>query len=77
MATREYAVHQKTARFFEARSHEALAEQIMHFWDHREVAEQVGQQARKEALKLKDRRMIVFKKLFECCLIDLEKGVQR
>jgi glycosyltransferase involved in cell wall biosynthesis len=75
MATKEYADHQQTALFFDAGNDEALAEHIGYLWNHREVAEQIGQQARKDAVKLNDRRMIVFERIFECCVIEIEKGV--
>lgn len=74
MATKEYAVHQQSALFFEAGNDKELAVHIQYLWNHREFAEQVGQQARKAVLKLNDNRMTVFINLLERCAIEIQKG---
>ncbi len=74
MATKEYAVHGQTALFFEAGNDQELADHIQYLWDHREAAEQIGQQARQAALKLNDRRITVFSNFLERCAMDIQKG---
>jgi glycosyltransferase involved in cell wall biosynthesis len=74
MATKEYAVHQQSALFFKAGNDQELAEQIQYLWNHREFAEQIGQQARQAALKLSDQRIDVFNNLLERCTMGIQKG---
>ena len=74
MATKEYAVHKRTALFFEAGHDKELAGHIQYLWNNREAAEHIGQQARQAALKFDDRRMEVFNKLLGRCAMDIQKG---
>lgn len=74
MATKEYAIHQQSALFFKAGDDQELADQIQYLWNHRESAEQIGQQARQAALKLSDQRINVFNDLLERCTMDIQKG---
>ncbi len=74
MATKEYAVHQQTALFFEAGYDKELAGHIQYLWNNREAAEHIGQQARQAALKFDDRRLEVFNNLLERCTMDIQKG---
>lgn len=74
MATKEYAVHKHSALFFDAGNDKELADHIQYLWNHREAAEQIGQQARQAALKLNDSRKTVFNNLLERCAMDIQKG---
>jgi glycosyltransferase involved in cell wall biosynthesis len=74
MATKEYAVHQHSAMFFMAGSDKELADHIRYLWDHKEMAEKIGQQARQDALKLSDKQMATFVNLLERCKMDIQKG---
>lgn len=74
MATKEYAVHRKTALFFEAGKDKNLAEQILYLWNNPEVAEQMGKDARQAAMKFTEMRMKVFTNLLERCASDIRKG---
>ena len=74
MATKEYAIHGDSALFFKAGSDKELADHIQYLWNHRECAEQIGQQARQEAMKFDDRRVTVFNNLLERCTMDIQKG---
>lgn len=74
MATKEYAVHRDSALFFKAGNDKELADHIRYLWNHREAAEQMGQQARQTARKLNDDRMTVFTNLLESCAMDIQKG---
>jgi len=74
MATKEYAVHKQTALFFKAGNDKELTDHIQYLWNHRESAEQIGQQARQAALKLNDNRMTVFSNLLERCAMEIQKG---
>ncbi len=74
MATKEYAVHRHSALFFEAGNDKELASHIQYLWNHRESAEQIGQQARQAALKLNDNRTTVFINLLESCAMKTQKG---
>jgi len=74
MATKEYAVHQQTALFFEAGNDRELADRIRYLWNNREAAEQIGQQARQAASKMHDKRERVFIDLLERCATDLQSG---
>jgi glycosyltransferase involved in cell wall biosynthesis len=77
MATKEYAVHRQSALFFKAGSDKELADHIRYLWNHRESAEQMGQQARQAALKLNEKRMTVFSNLLERCEMEIQKGERR
>ena len=77
MATKEYAVHKKTALFFQAGNDKELTDHIQYLWNHREVAKHIGQQARQANLKLNDNRMKIFNDLLERCSMDLQKGERR
>jgi glycosyltransferase involved in cell wall biosynthesis len=74
MATKEYAVHRHSTLFFKAGSDKELADHIRYLWDHKEVAEKIGQQARQDALKLSDKQMATFVNLLERCKMDIQKG---
>jgi glycosyltransferase involved in cell wall biosynthesis len=80
MATKEYAVHKHSALFFDAGNDRELADHIQYFWNHREAAEQIGQQPRQAALQLNDNRIMVFNHLLERCamdILDIQKGEHR
>jgi glycosyltransferase involved in cell wall biosynthesis len=74
MATKEYAAHQRSALFFKAGNDRELADHILYLWNHRETAEQMGQQARQTALELKKKHIAVFTSLLERCAMDILKG---
>ncbi len=74
MATKEYAVHRKTAMFFEAGKDTKLAEQISYLWNNRELAEQMGQEARQAARKFNEMRSNIFISILENCALDIQKG---
>lgn len=74
MATKEYAVHRETALFFGAGNDKELSGHIQYIWDHREAAEQMGQEARQAALKFDAYRMAIFNNLLEHCATDIQKG---
>jgi glycosyltransferase involved in cell wall biosynthesis len=74
MATKEYAIHRQNALFYSAGDDKELTVHIQYLWDHPEVAEDIGQKARKSALKLNDNRMSVFCTLLERCTKDNRKG---
>jgi len=74
MATKEYAVHRHSALFFKAGDDKELADQIQYLWNHREFAEQIGQQARQAALKLNDNRMTIFSNMLERCATKIQRG---
>ena len=74
LCAKEYLVHQHSALFFKARSDKELADHIRYLWNHRESAEQLGQEARQAALKLGDKRMTAFINLLDICAMDLQKG---
>lgn len=59
MATREYAVHRRTAMFYPAGDIRNLKTQILYLWDHPEIAEEIGRQARMSSMTLNERRMAV------------------
>jgi glycosyltransferase involved in cell wall biosynthesis len=75
MATKEYATTQQTALFFEAGNGNQLAEHIQYLWNHREIAEEIGQQARKFALELNNNRMSIFRNVMEYYAMAIQKGV--
>ncbi|MFH1079605.1 MAG: glycosyltransferase [Pseudomonadota bacterium] len=72
MATKEYAAHQHSALFFKAGNDGELADHIRYLWNHREYAEQIGQQARLTIVKLNDNRMAAFTNLLERCAMDIQ-----
>jgi len=74
MATKEYAVHQQTALFFEAGNDQELADHIRYLWNNREAAEHIGKQARQAALKMDSKRETAFINLLEHCAMDIQKG---
>ena len=77
MATKEYAVHKKSALFFEAGNDRELTDHILYLWNHRESAKHIGQQARQAAMKLNDHRMKIFNDLLKRCIMDLHKRERR
>jgi glycosyltransferase involved in cell wall biosynthesis len=77
MATKEYATPLQTALFFEAGNCNQLAEHIQYLWNHRQIAEEIGQQARKFALKLNNNRMTIFRNVMEHYAMAIQKGVRK
>jgi len=75
MATREYAIHQQTALFFEAGNDKELIDHIGNLWNNHDIAKQMGHQARLANRALNDKLMTVFSGLLERCTMDIQKGV--
>lgn len=75
MATKEYAIPQQTALFFEAGDGNQLAKHIQYLWTHREAAEGIGQRARKLASKFNNDSMTIFKIVLEHYAMAIQKGV--
>jgi glycosyltransferase involved in cell wall biosynthesis len=75
MATKEYAISQQTALFFEAGDCNQLAGHIRYLWDHREIAEEIGQRARNSALKFDNNSLTIFRNVLEHYATAIQKGV--
>jgi glycosyltransferase involved in cell wall biosynthesis len=74
MATREYAVHNQTALFYEAGDSRELAGCIQFLWNHEDASEEIGKQARQACSKFTGQRATVFAHLLEQCAAIIQKG---
>jgi len=73
MATREYAVHHRTAMFYEAKNSQELADHIRYLWHHRHISEEIGKQAKQHSSTFIDRRTALFDHLLEQCASIIQK----
>ncbi len=74
MATREYAINDKTALFYSAGNAEELAEKIQYLWNHEESANHIGNEARKSCLELQGSLRSAFSTLLERTAEEIHKG---
>jgi len=77
MATREYAVHLETAMFYDAGNSQELADHIQYLWNHEDISEEIGKQARQICSKFTDQRNRSFIHLLEQCNAIIQKGENR
>jgi glycosyltransferase involved in cell wall biosynthesis len=73
MATREYAVHRRTAMFYEAKNSRELAAHILYLWNHQHISEKIGKQAKQLSSTFIDRRAAIFACLLEQCATIIQK----
>jgi glycosyltransferase involved in cell wall biosynthesis len=73
MATREYAVHHRTALFYAAKDSVELADHIQYLWDHERISEEIGKHAKQVCSAFIDRRAARFAHLLEQCSTIIQK----